>query len=88
MGEKKKKIISAAMAAGIAISTVLYHDGKELHIPVEYLPEIQNYRGTYSTVASGGYSDPSTGLPENITDLGASPINPDERLFGFKFDDF
>lgn len=86
MDKKIKKFLMDATIAGVTISTILFHDGKQLHTHAEIPPDINMAIETYSVVASGGYSNPNVVLPENIVDLGASPINPSERLFGYKFD--
>jgi|GEM_PF-4125080 len=78
----RKYIISKALAGFIIVNEFIYNaDGKEHIHPEVYWTERYEYNN-YTAVVSGTLINDSVPLPDYIVDLGASPLNKKEHIWG------
>lgn len=80
MDEKIKKGLSIFVAGYLTYSVIVHPSGENPHIHAEKYNLNPSVYNNYTVVVSG--TQLRAELPYFITDLGASPVNPSENLFG------
>jgi hypothetical protein len=75
-------IISTVLAGLIVVNTIIYNEDEKDHIhPDTYLTTRYEYKN-YTAVVSGTLINDNVPLPDYIVDLGASPLNNTEHIWG------